>query len=387
MTQSTDHTNPSRRGRTSGEGSIRHRLDGRWEGRYYRVEDGRAMRRSVFGATNAEVVRKLRAELTARDDGKPSPHGTETVGSFLATWLEGTRPTIRPGTWRRYDAMTRLYLVPGIGRIRLVALGPHQVTKLYHDLLAGGMTPAMVHYVHRTLRRALGQAQRWGLVTSNAAALVTPPRPEPVEMHTLTSEQVRRLLEVAPARDRPLYLLAVSTGMRLGELLALRWADVDLKGGSLRVVATLRHLSGEPATFATPKTAHSRRRVELSKSVVAALGAHKVATIEERWQAGQLWQDHDLVFPNLLGRPRGSSNIVRTLHPLLERAGLPRIRFHDLRHTAATLMLGQGVHPKLVSEMLGHASIGITLDTYSHALPSMHREAAQVMESLLASDL
>jgi integrase len=171
--------------------------------------------------------------------------------------------------------------------------------------------------------------------------------------------------------------------MRLGELLGLRWADVDLDSGSLRVVATLRHLSGESATFAPPKTARSRRRVELSGSVVAALSAHKVATIEERWRAGQLWQDHDLVFPNLLGRPRGPSNVSRELHPLLERAGLPRIRFHDLRHTAATLMLGRGVHPKLVSDMLGHASVGITLDTYSHSLPSMHREAAQVMEELL----
>ncbi len=383
MTESTNLASARSRSRTSGEGSIRHRADGRWEGRYYVVENGRPVRRSVFGTTDKDVSRKLRTELTARDNGKPSPHGTETVATFLMTWLDGARPTIRPGTWRRYEQLTRLYLVPGLGRIRLVALGPHHVAKLYRDLLDGDMTPANVHYVHRTLRRALGQAERWRLVTSNAAAVVTPPRAEHAEMHTLTADQVRRLLEFAPDRDRPLYLLAVSTGMRLGELLALRWAEVDLGTGSLRVVATLRHLSGEPATFATPKTPRSRRRVELSDSVVAALSAHKVTTIEERWRAGQLWNDHDLVFPNLLGRPRGSSNIVRAFHPLLESAGLPRIRFHDLRHTAATLMLGRGVHAKLVSEMLGHASIAITLDTYSHALPSMHREAAQVMEDLL----
>ncbi len=384
MAKSSDPPKSSRRSRTSGEGSIRLRSDGRWEGRYYATEeDGRSVRRSVFGTTDKDVVKALRAALTARDDGKPAPHRSETVGSFLMTWLEGARPTIRPGTWRRYEQLTRLYLVPSIGRVRLVALGPHHVAKLYRDLLATGMTPATTHYVHRTLRRALGQAERWKLVTSNAAAVVTPPRPESREMHTLTAEQVRRLLDAAPDRDRPLYLLAVSTGMRLGELLALRWADVDLDGGSLRVVATLRHLSGEAATFAQPKTARSRRRVELSASVVAALSAHKVATIEERWRAGQLWQDHDLVFPNAFGRPRGSSNIVRAFHPLLEHAGLPRIRFHDLRHTAATLMLGRGVHPKLVSDMLGHASVGITLDTYSHSLPSMHREAAQVMEELL----
>jgi integrase len=384
MTQSTDPPKSAPRSRTSGEGNIRHRKDGRWEGRYYATDDtGHSVRRSVFGATDKDVVKALRAALTARDDGKPAPHGSQTVGSFLMTWLEGARPTIRPGTWRRYEQITRLYLVPGLGRVRLVALGPHHVAKLYRDLLAGGMTPAMVNYVHRTLRRALGQAERWKLVTSNAAAVVTPPRGERREMHTLTAEQVRRLLDVAPDRDRPLYLLAVSSGMRLGELLGLRWADVDLDRGSVAVVATLRTIPGMATAFAPPKTTRSRRRVELSESVVAALSAHKVATIEERWRAGQLWQDHDLVFPNVLGRPRNPSNIIRAFHPLLERAGLPRIRFHDLRHTAATLMLGRGVHAKLVSDMLGHASIGITLDTYSHALPSMHREAALVMEELL----
>jgi len=383
MTESTAPPKSSRSTRTSGEGTIRHRKDGRWEGRYYATEDGGSVRRSVIKTTRQDVVVALRAALTARDDGKPATHGSLTVGAFLTNWLDGARPTIRPGTWRRYEELTRLYLIPGLGRVRLVALGPHHVAKLYRDLLASGMTPATTHYVHRTLRRALGQAERWKLVTPNAAAVVTPPRPESREMRTLTAEQVRRLLDAAPDRDRPLYLLAVSTGMRLGELLALRWADVDLDSRSLRVVATLRHLSGEAATFAPPKTARSRRRVELSASVVASLSAHKVATIEERWRAGQLWQDHDLVFPNLLGRPRGPSNVSRELHPLLERAGLPRIRFHDLRHTAATLMLGRGVHPKLVSDMLGHASVGITLDTYSHSLPSMHREAAQVMEELL----
>jgi integrase len=383
MTKSTDPPKSSPRSRTSGEGTIRHRKDGRWEARYYATENGGSVRRSVIKTTRQDVVVALRAALTARDDGKPVPHGSLTVGVFLTNWLEGARPTIRPGTWRRYEQLTRLYLVPGLGKIRLVALGPHDVARLYRNLLAGGMTPAMVNYVHRTLRRALGQAERWKLVASNAAALVTPPRGERREMTTLTAEQVRHLLDVAPDRDRPLYLLAVSTGMRLGELLALRWADVDPGSGSLRVVATLR-LSGQEATFAAPKTARSRRRVELSPSVVAALSAHKVATIEERWRAGQLWEDHDLVFPNVLGRPRGtSSSIGRTFHALLERADLPRIRFHDLRHTAATLMLGRGVHAKLVSDMLGHASVGITLDTYSHALPSMHREAAQVMEELL----
>jgi integrase len=374
---------PRRRARLSGEGTIRLRPDGRWEGRYRLQRDGQAERRSVFGLTEKEVGRKLREELRARDDGKPVPHGGQTLGFFLGTWLDGAKTSVRPATWRRYETLTRLYLIPNLGRVRLVALGPHQVAKLYQDLMDAGMTPATTHYVHATLRRALGQAERWNLVTSNAAALVTPPHGEKTEMRTLTREQVKVLLEAAPDRDRPLYHLAVSTGMRQGELLALRWADLDLDKGSLAVTATLRHLSGESATFAAPKTARSRRRIELGDDLVAALSAHKVAMIEARWKAGNLWEDHDLVFPNALGRPRRASNLVREFHPLLERAGLPRVRFHDLRHTAATLLLGEGMHPKVVSDMLGHASVGITLDIYSHSLPSMHREAALVMQRLL----
>jgi integrase len=187
----------------------------------------------------------------------------------------------------------------------------------------------------------------------------------------------------APERDRALYLLAVSTGMRLGELLGLHWADVDLDDSSLRVVSTLRRVPGQAPSFGPPKTQKSRRRVELGPSVVEALSRHRMAQSDERWRAGQLWEDFDLVFPTHTGRPWLASNVTRTFGPLLERAGLPAIRFHDLRHTAATLMLGRGVHAKIVSDMLGHASISITLDTYSHVLPTMHREAARLMEDLL----
>jgi integrase len=337
----------------------------------------------VFGTTNREAAAKLRRALTAKDEGRVLPASTDTVEAFLRDWIEGQRPNLRRGTWVRYEQLLRVHVFPQLGSRRLSALEPEHVARLYAGLLAAGVSPSNVHHVHRVLHRGLGQAVRWNKVARNAAALVDPPRRERRDMSTLTAEQVRRLLEVSTIRDRPFYLLAVSTGMRLGELLALRWADVDLRMASLRVVRTVRKVSGEGWVFGAPKTQRSMRRIELSEDVVEALSAHKVAQVEERWRAGQLWQDNDLVFPGITGRPRQGSHILRDFYPTLERAELPRVRFHDLRHTAATLMLSSNVHPKVVSEILGHANIAITLDTYSHVLPTMQRDAARLMAGLL----
>ena len=222
------------------------------------------------------------------------------------------------------------------------------------------------------------------LVARNVATLVTPPRRRRREMTALDPGQARALLE-ARAGDRleALYALALTTGMRMGELLALRWREVDLDGGTLRVNATL-HRTRDGFVFAEPKTARSRRQVALTNAAVGALRRHRVAQAEERLRLGAVWEDNDLVFANEVGRPIEATNLRnRSFWPLLERAALPRIRFHDLRHTAATLLLGQGVHPKIVSEMLGHSQIAITLDLYSHVTPTMQRQAAETLDAVL----
>ena len=216
------------------------------------------------------------------------------------------------------------------------------------------------------------------------ADLVTPPRAAHREMQTLSPEQARAFLDAAQGdRFHALYVLALSTGMRQGELLALRWQDVDLDRGTVQVRGSLQRT---PAglTLTEPKTAASRRQVGLTPSAVAALRRHRVAQTEERLRFGSVWQDNGLVFCNEIGEPIDATHVtVRPFRRLLERAGLPQIRFHDLRHTAATLLLGQGVHPKMVSEMLGHTQIAITLDLYSHVTPTMQRQATDAMEAVL----
>jgi integrase len=234
------------------------------------------------------------------------------------------------------------------------------------------------------LHRALDAALRLGLVQRNVCDIVEVPRMRHYEMTTLTEEQAQRLLHAAKGeRLEALYVLALATGMRQGELLALTWRNVDLKRASLHVHSTL-HVTRDRYVFAEPKTRFSRRTIALSPIAVNALRAHRVRQVEERHRAGQAWEDLDLVFPNSVGSPIDGINLLKYwFYPLLLRAGLSRMRFHDLRHTAATLLLGRGVNPKIVSEMLGHSHVSVTLGIYSHVLPHMQREAAKAMNEAL----
>lgn len=235
------------------------------------------------------------------------------------------------------------------------------------------------------LHRALGQAIRWGAVARNVTELVDPPRVSRKEMRALSPDEARRLLEVAAGTPlEALYAIALTTGMREGELLGLRWHEVDLNGRKLYVVGSLQNLPGEGWKIVEPKTARSRRLVVLSELGADALRRHRAMQAERRLRRGDEWQDNDLVFPNALGKPMNPPNLlIRSLRPLLAKANLPKVRFHDLRHTAASLMLDQGIHPKIVSEMLGHSAVGITLDLYSHVTPSMQAQAADALDSLL----
>ncbi len=370
-----------KRRRGNAEGTIYLRKDGRWEARIS-LDQGR--RKAFYGRTRQEAGQKLAVALKARQDGLPPVSERQTVRQYMGHWLESSRPSLRPRTWLRYEQLLRLHVVPEIGKVRLVRLSPQHLQRLYAGRLDAGLSPASVVQLHAVLRRALGQAARWGLVARNVASLVTPPRLERREMATLSPEHARNLLEAAAGnRLEALYVLAINTGMRQGEILALRWKDVDLDGGTLQVRATLQSAGGE-FVFAEPKTAHSRRQVALNRPAAEALRNHRSNQLAERLRLGTVWEDNDLVFANEVGRPIAATNLRnRSFWPLLERAGLPRSRFHDLRHTAATLLLGRGVHPKIVSEMLGHSQIAITLDLYSHVTPTMQRQAADELEAAL----
>jgi integrase len=241
-----------------------------------------------------------------------------------------------------------------------------------------------VRHLHAVLHGALDDAARWGLVARNVADLVAPPRAARKGMITLSPDQARALLDTTRGdRLEALYVLALTTGMRQGELLALRWRDVDLDRHTLHVTGSLL-TTPDGWKISDPKTDSSRRRITLTATAVDALRRHRSAQNEERLRLGGAWEDNDLVFANEVGRPIEVRNLMRrSFLPLLKQSGLPRIRFHDLRHTAATLLLGQGQHPKVVAEMLGHSRISTTLDLYSHVTPTMQREAADAMDAML----
>ena len=249
-----------------------------------------------------------------------------------------------------------------------------------------GLSPKSVRLVHAVLHRAFKQAVRWRLINVNPADAVDAPRAERKEFHALDAEETARLLEAARAdRLHGVYVLAVTCGMRQGELLGLRWADVDLDKGALAVRQQVMRIGGE-WRFSEPKTKAGRRVITLPAVAVSALREHRRRQAEERLRVGPEWHDNGLVFTNRIGNPIEKQNLMRrSFWPLLDRAALPRIRFHDLRHTAATLLLAEGLHPKVVQERLGHSTIAITMDVYSHVGMTLQREAAETLDRLFAA--
>ncbi len=367
----------------NGEGSIRKRSDGRWEARF-NLSEGK--RKSFYGETRQEVARQLAEARRDRDKGLPFVGEKQTVAQFLAHWLEVAKPTIKPRTWIQYRQLVLKHAIPALGTITLVKLTPQHVQGMYSAKLAEGLSPTTVHHLHAVLHRAFDQAFRWGLTARNVCDLVDAPRMAHHEMQVLTPEQAKIFLTATQDhRLQALFVLALTTGLREGELLALKWRDLDLDTATLQVRGSLQR-TDEGLVISTPKTAQSRRHVTLTMMAIGALRAHRARQLEERLALGPGWHDHALVFTNGIGRPLEASDLLqRQYYPLLQSAGLPRIRFHDLRHTAATLLLLQGIHPKVVSEMLGHSQVGITLNLYSHVLPNMQRDATAAMDRLLGS--
>ncbi|MDO8615019.1 MAG: site-specific integrase [Dehalococcoidia bacterium] len=338
-----------------------------------------------MGRTRQDVSTKLAAALKAQQDGVPLVVERQSFSQFASSWLTTVRPSLKPRTWYRYEQLLRVHALPAIGRLPLSKLAPQQLQALYAEMQANGSAPATIRQLHAVVHRALRQALRWNLVARNVADLVTAPRVPRTEMQVLSPEEARCLLEAARGdRLEALYVLALTTGMRQGEILALHWKDVDLDRGTVNVRFTLHHVR-DGFVFTDPKSSRSRRQIALTEAARSALRQHRIAQAEERLRAGPAWQGQDLVFANPQGGPLdGTFLLRRRFHPLLGKAGLPKIRFHDLRHTAATLLLGQGIHAKIVSEMLGHSNIAITMDLYSHVTPTMQQEAARALDALLA---
>lgn len=395
----TDERSRSRRG----DGSVYQRKDGKWVGEAVvgRRADGARLRRYVYGNTREEVQAELRKLLYERDRGLLTDPGKQTVGDFLRAWLRDVaKPSVRQRTYERYELIIRRHLLPGIGSILLSKLTPQHVQNLYRRMMEAGLT-STTRQAHAILHKSLGQAAKWGLVPRNVADLVDPPKTAKKEFRVLTPEEAQRFLDAAEGdRFYALYVLAVMCGLREGELLGLKWEDVDLDRGVLQVKRQLQWVKAEEGkdidgkkrrtptkwVLTEPKSAKSRRVVTLPALAVAALKKHKACQTEERLRLGEAWQDLGLVFTTEAGTPVHKSNLFnRSFKPLLERAGLPKLRFHDLRHTCATILLARGIHPKLVQEQLGHSQISLTLDTYSHVLPALQKECAATMDGVFGT--
>jgi integrase len=372
--------------RGNGEGTISRRKDGRWEGRYYVPTENGPKRKVIYGKTRAEVSDKLTKALSDRTNGIVYDDANITIGEYFDVWLKGSvYGSVRQSTYDRDTNLVNNHIKPVLGGLKLKKLNSAHVQGFYRDRLDAGLSASTVRKIHDILRRGLAQAVDWHLTPRNVADVVKPPKPVAKEMIALTAEQTRRLLDAA-AEDRleALYVLAVHTGMRQGEMLALRWQDVDMENAVVSVRRTLTRSGGKVA-FGEPKTRKSRRSIRLTPQATEALRAHLERQLRDMEILGDRYRDQGLVFTTDTGAPINPSNLrQRNFAPLLKRAGLPHMRFHDLRHTCATLLLSRGVHPKFIQELLGHATIAITLDTYSHVMPSMGDATAKAMEDALA---
>ena len=337
------------------------------------TEEGK--RKKFCCKTEAAANRKLKEALRELEQGVLATGPQRKLGEYLVDWLENVHKSkLRLGTYINYKKLIG-YVVAELGDAWLQKLTPEKVQAFYTKKLSSGLSSKVVHEIHGVLHLALKNAVRWGLIARNVCDLVTAPRIVSREMVPLTMEQANALMNhVRGHRLEVLLALAVVTGMRRGELLALRWADIDLKRSKLVVLHSVDFIAGHGYVEGKPKTAAGRRAVSLPAFLLEMLQVHRVQQLEQK-SAVSDWVENDLVFPNHKGSYMHPTHMAESFKKLLEEAGLPPMRFHDLRHSAATILLARGVNIKVVSELLGHSDIVITLRTYGHLLPSMQGDA------------
>jgi integrase len=372
------------RRRSYGSGSVYRTADGRWRGALVTTDPatGRRTRRTVSGPTAADTRHRLDK---LRAVGSPST--TMRTADWLAAWLPTARQRVAPSTYRGYEAVVRS-IASHIGDVPLGSLTPSDVERMTAATVASGRTARTAGMARKVLRLALRQAIRDGLVTRNVAAEARPPRVEPFAARTLTASEARRLIETTTDDELgPLWAVLIATGLRLGEALGLSWPDVDLAAGNLTVRRSLaRGWDGKP-TLGSPKSERSRRTIALPAAAREALDRQRSRQDALRTAAGTAWQDRDgLVFTDAVGRPVVGRYLTPVLRKALTDAGLPAIRCHDLRHTAATLQLAAGVPLAVISRTLGHSTLAITADIYASVTPDLRREAADAMDRALGAE-
>ena len=376
--------------RANGEGSIRKRKDGRWEGRYtagHDPETGKAIYKNVLGKTQTEVKEKLKQAIGETQALDITKAGKYTVGEWMEVWFQDyAKIKVRPSSHQTYQGYIHNHIQPNMGDIPLEKLTSLDIQKFYKKLLTQGrvdrveakgqpkgLSAKTVRNIHQILSSALKLAQEQRLILTNPAEGCALPRVEHQEMKTLTTVQLASFFQEARESGVfELYYLELATGLRRGELLGLKWEDIDLERGYLRVRRQVSRINGE-VVEAPLKTKNAYRTLPLAEDTVSVLREQRKKVGNSPW-----------VFPSPSGGPISPDSVLHMLHRVLKRAGLPKVRFHDLRHTFATLALQNGVDVKTVSGMLGHFSAGFTLDTYAHITSAAQRQAAQTMGSVLA---
>ena len=372
--------------RGHGEGSIyRRESDGKWVGAVnLGFVDGKRRRKIVYGDTRRAVAEQIKAILHDQQRGLPVKTARQTVGAFLTRWLEDVaRPTLRPRTFRSYRQTITGHLIPALGTNRLDRVTPQDVQAYLNAKRASGLSSRTVAYHRAILRKALNDALKWGDLARNVAALASPPKQEKPRRRYLTPPEARRFLDtVAGDRLEALFTVGLAMGLRQGECLGLRWADVDFEAGTVTVANQMQRVDGH-LTLVPPKSEASRRTLPLPEPAVRALRNHRRRQLEDRVAAGPLWDDADLVFCTRQGHPLDARNVTRHFHRLRMQVDLPWLTFHGLRHGFASLLAAQGIHPRTAMELLGHSQLSLTIDVYSHVAPELAREAAMKIGAVL----
>lgn len=402
------------RKRSNGEGTIYQRKDGRWEGAAFVLTTAGTYKRvRAYGHTHEEARKKLTKLIAQADQGIPVASENWTLAEFLTYWLKHiVKEERRPKTYQGYEGVVRLHLVPGLGKKRLGKLTAQDVRVFINRIrkecqcckhgwdasrerptccalkapkcCGSYLSTRMIQSIHAVLRNALERAVREEIIPRNVSKLVTVSVPSYKVNRGLTTEQARRVLR-ASREDRfhALYVLALCLGLRRGELLGLRWEDVDLDTGTLEVVQTLQRVSGE-LRFVRPKTENSERTIPLPHFCIDALKGHRERQLAERSDAWPGWEDHGLVFPSRRGTPMEPDNLRRSWGAVRKAADLGEMRLHDLRHTCVSLLLDLGVPPHIVREIVGHSDIEVTMTIYAHASLSEKRKALGKLGDALA---
>jgi len=366
--------------RGNNEGSVHKLPNGRWRGQV--SHEGHRLSK-VF-PTQRECLEWVRKNRNQIDDGMTFISTKLTLSEYMLGWLTNAKATKRLTTWVHYDELNRLYISPNLGHIKLKDLRAEHIQGLYNQLIEKDIGAHTIRKVHALLHSALQQAVKIGSIVHNPANVVDPPRKPTREMAVLDESQISQMLVVAKGhRWEALYHLAIVTGMRESELLGLKWIDLDWVRKYLKVERQLQRPAGNGVEFVPPKTKYGKRSVALGEITMEVLHAHYERQQVERLAVGDAWIEHGLIFTTSNGTPIHQRNLLRDFKSLVKQAGLPPVRFHDLRHTAASLMLNHDVPVIVVSRRLGHARTSITLDVYGHLLPSMQAEAAELIDALV----